>query len=534
MTEKILIFDTTLRDGEQCPGASMTSTEKIEIARALARMHVDIIEAGFPIASPDDLAAVQQISKEVGISKNGSYVPVICGLARCAQKDIDKAWEGVKEADRSRIHVFLAASPIHMQYKLRMTPQQVLEKTEEMVAYAASKCTDIEFSPEDASRAEPEFLYQMLELAIRSGATTLNIPDTVGYATPDEYGELIRKIRKNTKGIDHCVISTHVHNDLGMAVANTLAGLKNGARQAEVTINGIGERAGNTALEELVMALHTRKAYFDFSTDIETTHIARVSQMVSNYTGFPIPPNKAIVGSNAFAHESGIHQDGILKNTLTYEIMKPEDVGIRQNNLVLGKHSGRHALAQRMIDMGYHLTEDEISKLFIKFKEFADLKKTITDADLEALVSSDVHQINNYYVLDGLQISCGTIGMPTASVRLLCPEGKVRTQASIGTGPIDAAFKAIDEIVQIPGVLKEFAIHAVTEGIDAVGEVSVRIESDYGAQERIRQREDPGTKIVGGYGAHNDIVVASVKAYLSALNKLIDLTQMIKEEPADD
>jgi 2-isopropylmalate synthase len=529
MAEHIYIFDTTLRDGEQCPGASMTSTEKIEIARALARMRVDIIEAGFPIASPDDLAAVQQIAREVGISRNGSFAPVICGLARCAKKDIDAAWEGVKDADRSRIHVFLASSPIHMKYKLRMTPEQVLERTAEMVAYAASKCKDIEFSPEDASRSEPEFLYQMLETAIQAGATTLNIPDTVGYSTPDEFGELIRKIRANTKGIENCIISVHTHDDLGMAVANALAGLKNGARQAEVTVNGIGERAGNAAMEELVMALHTRRSYFNFDTGIETTHISRMSQLVSNFTSFPIPPNKAIIGSNAFAHESGIHQDGVLKNVLTYEIMKPEDVGIKQSSLVLGKHSGRHAMAQRMTEMGYRLSDDEISQLFIKFKELADKKKSISNADLEALVTSDVNQIHTYFALDGLQIACGTIGMPTASVRLTCPDGEIRTHAAIGTGPIDAAFKAIDAIVEIPGILKEFAVHAVTEGIDAVGEVSVRVESDYVASTTNPQNEENRTKIIGGYGAHNDIVVASVKAYLSALNKLIDLSEISNE-----
>lgn len=532
MNEKILVFDTTLRDGEQSPGASMTSSEKLEVARALRRLKVDIIEAGFPIASPDDLAAVQTIAREVGIVKEpGQFSPSICGLARCAKKDIDAAWEGVRDADQPRIHVFLAASPIHMKYKLRMEPEEVLRRTAEMVAYASSKCRDIEFSPEDASRAEPEFLYKMLDIAIQNGATTLNIPDTVGYATPQEYGELIRKIRENTPGIEHCIISTHVHDDLGLGVANTLAGVLNGARQVEVTINGIGERAGNAALEEVVMALHTRQKYFNMTTGIETTHIARVSQMVSNFTGFKIPPNKAVVGGNAFAHESGIHQDGVLKNAMTYEIMKPEDVGVRQSNLVLGKHSGRHALSQRLKDMGYNLSEEELNTLFARFKELADKKKNITDNDLDALVSSDVTQSHTYYQLDGLQVTCGTIGMPTASVRLVCPDGAVRTHACIGTGPIDASYKAIDALVQIPSTLKEFAIHAITEGIDAVGEVSVRVESQ--VNEDDPQLETEKTILVSGYGADNDILVASVKSYLSALNRLMDATHIFEKKESN-
>lgn len=531
MTEKILIFDTTLRDGEQCPGASMTSSEKIEVARALRRLKVDIIEAGFPIASPDDLAAVQAIAREVGIAGDSNlFTPSICGLARCAKKDIDAAWEGVRDADSPRIHVFLAASPIHMKYKLRMEPEEVLRKTAEMVAYASSKCRDIEFSPEDASRAEPEFLYKMLEIAIINGATTLNIPDTVGYSTPYEYGELIRMIRENTPGIEKCIISTHVHDDLGLGVANTLAGCMNGARQVEVTVNGIGERAGNAALEEVVMALHTRRKYFNLTTGIETIHIARASQMVSNFTGFKIPPNKAIVGGNAFAHESGIHQDGVLKNAMTYEIMKPEDVGVRQSNLVLGKHSGRHALSQRLKDIGYNLSDDELNKLFIQFKELADKKKNITDADLNALVSSDVVQNNVYYQLDGLQVTCGTIGLPTASVRLLCPDGVIRTHACIGTGPIDAAYKAVDALIELPSVLKEFAIHAITEGIDAVGEVSVRIEGKVQAFGEHPQIEQENSVLVSGYGAHNDILVASVKSYLSALNRLMDATHALEKK----
>jgi len=517
----VRIFDTTLRDGEQAPGATMTSAEKLEVARGLARLGVDVIEAGFPAASPDDLEAVRRIAVEVGNSTDGGRVPIICGLARATKSDIDKAWQAVQPAARPRIHTFLATSEIHMQYKLRMTRQQVLERVAEMVAYARSLCEDVEFSPEDAGRSDPQFLYEVLAVAIRAGATTLNIPDTVGYTTPDEFGALIAGIIQNTPGIENCIVSVHCHNDLGLATANTLAGLRAGARQAEVTINGIGERAGNTALEEVVMALHTRPQYYGLHTGIDTTQITRISKLVSNYTGMPVQPNKAIVGANAFAHEAGIHQDGMLKHSLTYEIMRPETVGATQSKLVLGKHSGRHALRTRLAALGYALDEGEMDQVFERFKHLADRKKTITDADLEALVSDELYQPREFYALDGLQVACGTMGMPTATVRLRGPDGQLHVSAAVGTGPVDAAYKAIDAIVKAPNTLQEFVVHAVTEGIDALGEVTVRIEGSDGLLQISPQREAEVPRTFGGYGADTDIVVASVKAYLAALNKLL-------------
>jgi 2-isopropylmalate synthase len=533
MDNYVRIFDTTLRDGEQSPGATLTSAEKLEIARALARMGVDVMEAGFPAASPDDLEAVRRIAIEVGQpSESIPTPPIICGLARAVRNDIDRAWDAVQYAARPRIHTFLATSPIHMKYKLKMDPEQVLERAIEMVSYAAGLTkghgnADIEFSPEDAGRSDPEFLYLVLGEVIKAGATTLNIPDTVGYTTPDEFGALIAGIVRHTPGIENCIISVHCHNDLGMATANTLAGLMAGARQAEVTVNGIGERAGNTSLEEVVMSLATRKPFYNLTTGIDTTHIARLSKMVSNYTGIPVQPNKAIVGANAFAHEAGIHQDGMLKNSQTYEIMRPEMVGVTQSRLVLGKHSGRHAFKTRMQDLGYHLAEEEIDRLFERFKDLADKKKNVTDTDLEALLSDTIYQPQEIYALDGLQVVCGTMGMPTATARLHGPDGSVYVQSAVGTGPIDAAYKAIDAVVQRPAHLLEFVVHAVTAGIDAIGEVTVRIEKPAqeeqpaGSHKINAQSEVSKPRTFGGYGADTDIVVASAKAYLSALNKLL-------------
>ncbi len=520
----IRIFDTTLRDGEQSPGATMTAAEKLEVARALARMGVDVIEAGFPAASPDDLEAVRRIAIEVGNSSDGAPVPIICGLARTTQGDIDKAWEAVREAAHPRIHTFIATSDIHMQYKLKMDRSQVLEKVKSMVTYARSLCADVEYSPEDAGRSDPEFLYQVLEVAIKAGATTLNIPDTVGYTMPDEFGALIAGIIKNTPGIENCVVSVHCHNDLGLATANSLAGLRAGARQAEVTINGIGERAGNTALEEVVMALYARRQLLDLTTNIDTTQLTRVSKLVSNYTSMSVQPNKAIVGANAFAHEAGIHQDGMLKNNLTYEIMRPETVGVSQSKLVLGKHSGRHALKERLVSLGYTLDEEALNKIFERFKILADKKKTITDADIEALISDEIYQPKVIFTLDGLQVACGTMGLPTATVRLVGPDGSTHIRAGIGTGPVDAAFKAIDAIVQERSTLVEFVIHAITEGIDALGEVTVRIAADDLPSVKDAQKESERASTFGGYGADTDIVVASAKAYLSALNKMLVAT----------
>jgi 2-isopropylmalate synthase len=523
MNNYIRIFDTTLRDGEQSPGATMTSAEKMEVARTLAKLGVDVIEAGFAAASPDDLEAIQRIAAEVGCTPppNRNDPPIICSLARANKGDIDKAWEAVKHAKRPRIHTFLATSPIHMKYKLKMDPEQVIERAAEMVAYAKSFCDDVEFSPEDAGRSDPEFLYVVLTEVIKAGATTLNIPDTVGYTTPDEFGNLIAGIMKNVKGIENCIVSVHCHDDLGMATANTLAGIRAGARQAEVTINGIGERAGNTSLEEVVMALHTRKPVFNLETGIETTQLMRASKLVSNYTGIVVQPNKAIVGANAFAHEAGIHQDGMLKHNETYEIMRPETVGVTQTKLVLGKHSGRHALKSRLTQLGYNFNEEELDKAFERFKNLADKKKMITDADLEALVADELYQPREIFSLDGLQVACGTMGMPTATVRLKGPDGTVHVRAAIGTGPVDAVYKAIDSVVQSPNTLLEFVIHAVTEGIDALGEVTVRIEGANGQHTFDAQDETEHSRTFGGHGADTDIIVASAKAYLSALNKLL-------------
>ena len=521
MGDYIRIFDTTLRDGEQSPGASLTSAEKMEVARALAKLGVDVIEAGFPAASPDDLEAVRRIALEVGNPKDGERAPIICGLARAFKADIDKAWEGVQSAKNPRIHTFIATSEIHMKYKLKMNRDEVVQRVIEMVGYAHSLCKDVEFSPEDAGRSDPEFLYIVLGEAIKAGATTLNIPDTVGYTLPDEFGKLIAGIIEHTPGIEKCVVSTHCHNDLGLATANSLAGVMAGARQVEVTMNGIGERAGNTSLEEVVMALHTRRPVFNLSTGIDSTQIMRVSKMVSNYTGIVVQPNKAIVGANAFAHEAGIHQDGMLKNEQTYEIMRPETVGVKQSQLVLGKHSGRHALKSRMEALGYTLQDSEMGKFFERFKVLADKKKTITDADLEALVSEELYQQQEIYMLDGLQIACGTMGMPTATVRLLGPDGKKHVHASVGSGPVDASYKAIDAIIRAPNSLMEFSIHAVTEGIDALGEVTVRIQNKDGENVLHAMKEVESPRSFGGYGADTDILVASAKAYLAAINKLL-------------
>ena len=520
----VRIFDTTLRDGEQSPGATLTAAEKLEVARALSRLGVDVIEAGFPAASPDDLAAVRSIAEEVGTQavegrRNGA-APIICGLARASGKDIDLAWEAVKYADRPRIHTFLATSELHMKHKLRMTRSEVLERIRTMVTHARSLCEDIEFSPEDAGRTEPEFLFEAVKVAIDAGATTINIPDTVGYTMPDEYGGLIAALRTKVPGIEKAILSVHCHDDLGMATANTLAGLRAGARQAEVSVNGIGERAGNCALEEVVMALRTRFRVLGLKTGIDTTQLTRLSRLVSTHTGMVVQPNKAIVGANAFAHESGIHQDGMIKNEETYEIIQPDTVGAGATRLILGKHSGRAAFRLRMGELGHSLDEAELDRAFAQFKKLADRKKTMTDADLETLVASELHQPHEFYVLEDLQVGCGTMGMPTASVRLRGPDGTSRVRASVGTGPVDAAYKAIDGLVDRPATLVEYAVHAVTEGIDALGEVSVRIRTEDDVTAVHPQRETQ-SRIFHGHGADTDIIVASVKAYLVALNRML-------------
>lgn len=512
--EQILIFDTTLRDGEQSPGASMTSAEKLEIARQLSRLGVDVIEAGFPAASPDDLEAVRRIATEVG--KNDG--PIITGLARCWRDDITKAWEGVREAAKPRIHTFLATSDLHMERKLSMTREQVLSQIEHMVSYARSLCEDVEFSPEDASRSEPDFLVEALKIAIEAGATTLNIPDTVGYSMPLEYGGLIADLMARTPGGKDVIWSAHCHDDLGCATANTLAAIQAGARQVEVTINGIGERAGNTPLEEVVMALHTRPKVYGIGCGIETTELARTSRLVSNYTGIHVPRNKAIIGKNAFAHEAGIHQDGMLKDQRTYEIMTPQTVGLTESKLVLGKHSGKHALKVRLEELGFVLDREGVLDAFKRFKRLADRKKDITDADLQALAHQQEQTPSEVFTITDLQISCGRPGMPTATVRLEGPNGNAFIQSGIGDGPVDATFSAIDAIVEAPNELLEYSVHSVTSGIDALGEVTVRIQSpaaDAGKKGRAKGR------VFGGYGADTDITVASAKAYMAAINRMI-------------
>ncbi len=524
----VLIFDTTLRDGEQSPGATLNEHEKLDIARQLSRLGVDIIEAGFPAASPGDLAAVQHIAETVGrtprLDRSGNWTapPTIAGLARANRHDIDRAWEAVRPAVRPRIHTFIATSDIHMEYKLRMTRDEVLETVGDMVQYARSLCDDVEFSPEDAGRSDPDFLVQVLGVAIRAGATTINIPDTVGYTTPEEFGELIRYLRENMPGAQDVIFSVHCHNDLGLATANTLAGIQAGARQAEVTVNGIGERAGNTSLEEVVMALYTRHAVFGLDTNIITQEIHRTSDMVSRYTGIVIQPNKAIVGANAFAHEAGIHQDGMLKHKRTYEIMDASTIGLSHSKLVLGKHSGRHALRVRLEELGYHLGKEELDEVFRRFKELADKKKTVTDADLEALVGDELYQPVETWELLDVQVQCGSNVIPTAVVRLRNNQtGEVFTDAGFGTGPVDAVYQGINRIVQVPNNLVEFLVQAVTEGIDANGDVTIRIEvpDSRGYKETAQGR--PRRRLFSGRGVDTDIIVASAKAYMQALNKMI-------------
>ncbi|MGF1494275.1 MAG: 2-isopropylmalate synthase [Microcoleaceae cyanobacterium] len=516
--DRVIIFDTTLRDGEQCPGATLNGDEKLTIARQLARLGVDVIEAGFAYASPGDFEAVNRIAQAVG-TENG---PTICSLARAKRDDIKAAAEAVQPAVLSRIHTFIASSDIHLKYKLRKTRAEILEIAPEMVAYAKSFVQDVEFSPEDAGRTDPEFLYEVLEKVIAAGATTVNIPDTVGYTTPEEFGALIRGIKENVPNIDQAIISVHGHNDLGLAVANFLEAVKNGARQLECTINGIGERAGNAALEELVMALHTRRQYFNpfFGrssdseaplTQINTREIYKTSRLVSNLTGMLVQPNKAIVGANAFAHESGIHQDGILKNKLTYEIMDAQSIGLTDNQIVLGKHSGRHAFQTRLQELGFELSEDEINKAFVRFKELADKKKEITDWDLEAIANDEIQQAPELFRLELVQVSCGSQSCPTATVTLRTPDGLELTDAAIGTGPVDSVYKAINRVVNIPNQLIEFSVQSVTAGIDAIGEVTIRLRHE--------------GRVFSGHAANTDIIVASAQAYLNALNRLYTAIQ---------
>jgi 2-isopropylmalate synthase len=505
----IKIFDTTLRDGEQCPGASLNHEEKLKVAQQLERLGVDIIEAGFPIASPDDFRAVNEIAKIVTKS-------TICGLSRAVEKDIATTAEAIKPAKKKRIHTFLATSDLHLKYKLKMSREEALEKIKEMIKYARSLCPDIEFSPEDGSRSNPKFLYKALETAIRAGAKTLNIPDTVGYATPEEFGKFIAGIKKNVRGINSVTISVHCHDDLGLAAANSLSAVLNGARQIECTVNGIGERAGNTSLEEVVMAIRTRKDIFkDLKTNIKNKEIYKASKLVSNLTGFPVPPNKAIVGSNAFAHESGIHQHGILAKRETYEIMKAQDIGLERNKLVLGKHSGRAALIARLIELGFEFSQQEIDKTFERFKNLADRKKEIFDEDLEALVLNEISEAAAQWRVESVEVTSGTKKKPSAEVILIDPKNKKYKKKSGGTGPVDAAYKAVNSVIGEKVKLLEFRMDAVSEGIDAQAVVAVKIETDDGYT-------------YTGKGAHTDIVVASVRSYVNALNKVIAGKERIK------
>lgn len=498
MSRTIKIFDTTLRDGEQCPGASMNKEEKLTVARQLARLNVDIIEAGFPIASEDDFNGVRLIAQEV-------KGPVIAGLARARKEDIERAGEAVSVAERRRIHTFIATSDIHMQRKLKMSPEAVLDAAVAAVKLARQFTDDVEFSAEDASRSEIDFLCRIIEATIHAGATTINIPDTVGYALPSEFGELIHQIMNRVPNVGNAVLSVHCHNDLGLAVANSLAAVLSGAGQVECTINGIGERAGNASLEEVVMALKTRGQFFNADTNIVTQEIHKTSRLVSTITGMVVQPNKAIVGANAFAHESGIHQDGLLKDKRTYEIMTPESVGISMHKLVLGKHSGRHAFKSRLTEMGYTLSEEELNKAFERFKRLADQKKEVFEEDIDAIITEEVYRIPEKYVLKYIHVESGSDVTPTATVELEIDGMNVKN-ISEGDGPVDATYRTIKAMTQATSHLRSYEVKAITGGTDALGEVTVRLEE--------------GGRTVVGQGADTDIIVASAKAYLNALNKL--------------
>ena len=500
--DKVLIFDTTLRDGEQSAGIGLTTTEKLDIAKQLERLGVDIIEAGFAASSPGDFQAVKTIAAEV-------RKPIIASLARCHPDDIDSAWEAIKDAEKPRIHTFISSSDVQIMHQLRRNPEEVLDMAVASVERAKSYCEDVEFSPMDATRTDIEYLYHLVEAAIAAGATTVNIPDTVGYTVPAEFHERIRLIMESVSNIDKAVVSVHCHNDLGNAAANSIAAVQAGARQVEGCINGLGERAGNAALEEIIMTLETRKDLLGVGTNIDTAQIYRTSRMVSDITGFPVQPNKAIVGANAFRHASGIHQDGVLKERTTFEIMEPESVGWPTQSLVLGKLSGRAGLRARLEELGYALDQEQLNDAFEAFKDLADRKREVNDADLEALMSDQRRTKSEVavYTLDHVQVSSGNHDIPTATVRLTDQDGESVTDAATGTGPVDAVYQAINRVIQVPNKLTEFHVDAVTEGIDAIGDVTIRIEKD-------------GDTYVGR-GSDTDIIVASAKAYMNALNRLL-------------
>jgi 2-isopropylmalate synthase len=497
--DRLIIFDTTLRDGEQSPGASMNLAEKLEVAQALKDLGVDVIEAGFPIASPGDFEAVQAIARQV-------EGPVICGLARCNPEDIDRAWEALRDSPRPRIHVFLATSAIHREFKLHMAKEEILRRAAEGVERAKGYCDDVEFSPEDASRTELDFLAEVVKRAVEAGATTVNIPDTVGYAVPSQYAEAIRYLKQNVRGIDKVIISVHCHNDLGLAVANSLAAVQEGARQVECTINGLGERAGNCALEEVVMAVRTRADFYGLQTTINTCRISPTSRLVAHVTGITVQRNKAIVGQNAFAHEAGIHQDGMLKERTTYEIMRPEDIGLSGTDLVLGKHSGRHALRERVKELGYHLDEVQLQQVFEGFKALADRKKSVYDADIEALAESQIHSGPALWTLESFHTSDGTGTLPMAAVCLAHVDGHKVQDAACGDGPVDAVFKTIERITGISVQLKDYQVRSVSVGEDAQGEARVEVEHN--------------GRIQRGHAVSTDIIEASAQAFLQAINRL--------------
>ena len=504
MSTRIRVFDTTLRDGEQTPGVNLNIQEKLEIARQLAKLGVDVIEAGFAISSPGDFMAVKTVAENVkGIT--------VASLSRAVEKDIDRAWEALQNAESPRIHTFIATSDIHMKYKLKMSEDEVLQRAVAMVKYAKAYCSDVEFSAEDASRTRPEFLYRVLEAVIKAGATVLNIPDTVGYASPEEFGLFIKGIRENVTNIGKADISVHCHNDLGLAVANSLAAMRNGATQLECTINGLGERAGNASLEELIMGIETRKDYYgDIIHNIDTRQIYRTSKLVGSLTGISVQPNKAIVGANAFAHESGIHQHGVLAEKSTYEIMTPESIGLAQNRMVLGKLSGKHAFEDRLKELGYNLPAEDVAKAFEQFKNLADKKKTVLDKDIEALVEQKVSEVEEIYQLDSFQINSGNKVIATATVSLV-RNGKYITEAATGDGPVNAAFNAIERTVGFGLELQDYSLKGVTEGADALGEATVRVTKD--------------GKIFVGRGVSTDVIEASVKAYLNAINRVLSETE---------
>jgi 2-isopropylmalate synthase len=505
--ERVFIFDTTLRDGEQSPGASMNPDEKLRIARQLERMGVDIIEAGFPVASEGDFASVRQIALEI----RGCQ---IAGLARANIADIDRAWQAIAEAASPRIHTFISSSDIHLKYQLRKSRAEVLKEACDAVTHACGYTSNVEFSPMDATRSDRGYLCEMIEAVIAAGATTVNIPDTVGYAIPDEFGDLIATLFARVPNIGRAIVSVHCHNDLGLAVANALAAVKRGARQVECTINGIGERAGNSAMEEVVMAIKTRKDLFGLHTGIKTEYIHQTSRLLTQITGIPVQPNKAIVGANAFAHESGIHQDGLIKEKSTYEIMTPQSVGISESNIVLGKHSGRHAIANRLREMGYNPDEEELNRVFVRFKELADMKKEIYDEDLEAIVYEEEARGEEKYRFVYLNVVSGNATVPTATLQIEV-DGELVQEAGFGVGPVDATFAAIRKITKTNYPLLKYAVNAVTGGTDAQGEATVQLKFN-------------GRSAVGR-GAHPDVLVASAKAYINALNRLEWLSKDVKK-----